>query len=344
LLLANLFMKGLQSTPGIEQHALEEENMLAKFWTTVENSADKDTHRQYYEATMAVIASIARAAVRRNTHKPAANIYLMKLCDRLESLCTRIKSLGDLRVNAAFYLADRTGDLWDLNFAESLAAKRPSVRNTVRNNPGKGTSFDGFRWDDGISEWVTVTPVLTRRKGPERLLINDRVLRPRDPNPKVQNMTGRHASNTLCASETSIVDTLEDVSDVLEETPSSKVRASSTTGTSCHAKGSATQHEATTTQDKPGVQTREPGRRTRDYLETVDGASMIDGCPGEDDVDELRFDQVAQENRPSRKRAARSDISVERKRSRRSLVSLRPPRNMSSEYYDDGSSGDELAM
>lgn len=87
-------------------------------------------------------------------------------------------ALKNMRVDAAFRLAECTGDLRDLEIAEGW---RDSIGTPVQRREGgdkgemgkrkaKGGSFSGIRWDEGISEWVAATPGTEVRKGKGRVL------------------------------------------------------------------------------------------------------------------------------------------------------------------------------
>ncbi|KAH8909757.1 hypothetical protein BR93DRAFT_935468 [Coniochaeta sp. PMI_546] len=347
LLLAVYLTSGATTTSRIDESNAREKRMLTEYWTTIEKNSKHKTHQQYYEATMALMASIARGCTRKNSARPAAHTYLNKLCDKLDAACPRVKALRNIRVDAAFYLADLTGDLWDLNFAEQLAATSQPCEDMARRTPGKRTAvFSGFRWDEGISEWVTITPEVARRKQPSHGPVTRARHNVSLGIPKLMQEEELEQESSLCRAPGRVVEVnFEDLSDHTGVSQPCRVRTPSVPGTSCPAKRPRRQHEAEPARDKPGVQTTiEPGQRaSKESPETVDGVRVING-PGGDDLDELRFAQVDQENRPPSRKATKADVTVRRKRSRRSLVSLRPARNISNEYYDDESSGDELGV
>lgn len=118
--------------------------------------------RQQYESTMALMSGIAQCCGRGASSAP--HTYLTKFCDQLETLnvAGHHQPFRALRLDAAFSLAERTGDLRDLAFAESLADATRQKKD-LRQTPARKTLFAGFRWDEGFSEWVTVSPVLARK-------------------------------------------------------------------------------------------------------------------------------------------------------------------------------------
>ncbi|KAK3944605.1 hypothetical protein QBC46DRAFT_251660, partial [Diplogelasinospora grovesii] len=131
------------------------ESVQAAWWTLRECRGTDSWWRQH-DATMIFTSSVAHCCSRGSSLSP--NAYLTQLCDKLEALDLPGHPLNNIRVDAAFCLADLTGDLRDLSFAESLRAERIAGDSAPAHSPGKRTAFAGFRWDEGISEWVTASP------------------------------------------------------------------------------------------------------------------------------------------------------------------------------------------
>ncbi|KAK0621387.1 hypothetical protein B0T17DRAFT_288025 [Bombardia bombarda] len=133
---------------------------------------DNDGWARQYDTTMVFISSVAHYCS-RGAHVPP-NVYFSQICDRLEALPPLTGSpLSNMRVDGAFCLAEQTGDLRDLAFAESLKLQKEKNSSSVvrDNNDGspsgsssnggdrnEKTLFAGFRWDEGISEWVLIAP------------------------------------------------------------------------------------------------------------------------------------------------------------------------------------------
>ncbi|KAM5382598.1 hypothetical protein ACJZ2D_002388 [Fusarium nematophilum] len=76
--------------------------------------------------------------------------------DVLSEICTTLHGLGlpgwfqdGLKSDGAFVLAQKTKDLRDIAFAERLHVASKEV----------STMFSGWRWEEGISEWVLPSPV-----------------------------------------------------------------------------------------------------------------------------------------------------------------------------------------
>ncbi|KAK0711297.1 hypothetical protein B0H67DRAFT_602102 [Lasiosphaeris hirsuta] len=115
-----------------------------------------------YDATLSLLGTMAHYCSRGTYLSP--NDYLSRFCDKLETLHLPGNPLGNIRVDGAFVLAEYTGDLRDLAFAENLRAKSKEKEGSrklgqqagVRNaKDEKEMSLSGFRWDDDIGEWIT---------------------------------------------------------------------------------------------------------------------------------------------------------------------------------------------
>lgn len=78
--------------------------------------------------------------------------------DVLSEICATLDGLGlpdwfhdGLRSDGAFVLAQKTKDLRDIAFAESLSSAGKGTLET-------STIFSGWRWEEGIGEWVLPSP------------------------------------------------------------------------------------------------------------------------------------------------------------------------------------------
>lgn len=160
-----------------------------------------EQRRQLYDATITLVASVAqscgRDAAATADAKPS-RIYLSQLCSyvtsRLGSCFSQPNARDDtarrMQADGAFLLASRTNDLRDLAFAESLGVAksqgrthRPGVDESpvpsatppleaavsaalVQQHAAPATAlFAGYRWEEGISEWVIASPRLEPRAG-----------------------------------------------------------------------------------------------------------------------------------------------------------------------------------
>ncbi|CAM1502804.1 Fc.00g075800.m01.CDS01 [Cosmosporella sp. VM-42] len=76
---------------------------------------------------------------------------LSKICSALNRLALPDWFRAGLRTDGAFVLAQKTKDLRDLAFAERLSAAATEAARAK-------TIFSGWRWEEGISEWVVPSP------------------------------------------------------------------------------------------------------------------------------------------------------------------------------------------
>lgn len=116
--------------------------------------------RQHYEAVTSLIGAIAQCCGRGSTQP--SHYYLSRLCDQLEHEFSSDGTPRTLRMDCAFVLAERTNDLRDLAFAESLDA--PMSKQHVISTPRRKSAFSAYRWDEDICEWITVTPAPLQRQ------------------------------------------------------------------------------------------------------------------------------------------------------------------------------------
>ncbi|KAK1595197.1 uncharacterized protein LY79DRAFT_588630 [Colletotrichum navitas] len=116
---------------------------------------------QILDIAVALTCSVAHCCGRA-TSRPSSQYFaeLCRLVDRLGVQC-----FARLRADGAFFLAQKTDDLRDLVFAETLTRALTSKDHSVDANSGSEETFAGFRWEEGISEWIAVSPVARRRNG-----------------------------------------------------------------------------------------------------------------------------------------------------------------------------------
>ncbi|GKT87994.1 hypothetical protein Ct61P_05844 [Colletotrichum tofieldiae] len=120
---------------------------------------------QLLDVTVALTCSIAHCCGRATT-RPSNQYFadLCKLVDQLGAPC-----FTTLRADGAFFLAQKTDDLRDLVFAETLTgALMGKDRAVIAHSGSEETFFAGFRWEQGISEWIAVSPVARRRNAVRR--------------------------------------------------------------------------------------------------------------------------------------------------------------------------------
>ncbi|POR37112.1 Uncharacterized protein TPAR_02611 [Tolypocladium paradoxum] len=132
----------------------------------------------HYRQTILLLCSVAQHRS-RSCAMPGRD-SVTESCAKLDDLDLGGSFGRGLRTDVAFLLAQRTKDLRDLAFAESLPSAEESAR--------VSTIFSGWRWEEGISEWV-----LPSHEGDGRA---DRVgaERPREAAEPSRNRINRHRS------------------------------------------------------------------------------------------------------------------------------------------------------
>lgn len=124
---------------GFKRRVAEDfENMAHKIDTKANNG-------KQYQQTIILLCTIIQC--RRRSGAASSQEILADLYSKLKH-----ENLPDwfgrgLRKDLAFMLAQKTEDLRDLNFAENLSMTTPA-------DPKFSTIFSGWRWEEGISEWV----------------------------------------------------------------------------------------------------------------------------------------------------------------------------------------------
>ncbi|CAN8096537.1 unnamed protein product [Discula destructiva] len=138
---------------------------VSGLWRRILQDRNKQDGKQHYEAVTFLICSLASCCARGTAEPP--HYYLTKLFRQLDAQASAEE--GDswkLRVDCAFFLAERTNDMRDLAFAESCSSAASPQSKSASTTPRKTSisSETGFRWDGDISEWVTATPAPDSRR------------------------------------------------------------------------------------------------------------------------------------------------------------------------------------
>lgn len=134
---------------------------VAEVWCRIQASHNSAEVKQEYEAATSIISSIAQCCG-RGTSRPS-HLYLVKFCDQLDQGIPMEAPSRKIRSDCAFFLAERTNDLRDLAFAESLELS--GTQHSIHLTPSKDlvtSSFSGYRWEEDICEWVIATPAPQR--------------------------------------------------------------------------------------------------------------------------------------------------------------------------------------
>jgi hypothetical protein len=133
----------------------------------VSSSSRKQQHID--DTIISLISSVAQICPRGTGE--ASRDCLQGILAQLGRLGLPDGVLHDITRAGAFALARQTNDLRDLLYAEQLVSTSLTSDGDGGSNSSphasqsqRRTYFDGFRWDETISEWVTVSPTVQRRK------------------------------------------------------------------------------------------------------------------------------------------------------------------------------------
>lgn len=126
------------------------ENMAHKIDTEANNG-------KQYQQTITLLCTIIQC--RRRSSSASSQEILADFYSKLDHEKLPGWFERGLQKDLAFMLAQKTEDLRDLNFAESLSVTTPA-------DTKFSTIFSGWRWEEGISEWVLPTsPQRTASRG-----------------------------------------------------------------------------------------------------------------------------------------------------------------------------------
>lgn len=134
--------------PGLEGFKRQAEEELGRLTT-----ADNAHAQTEYDHAVRLACSVAQC--RRRTQGVAGPDAVAEVCAMLASITSRGWSGQALRSDVAFMVAQKTKDLRDLAHAESLAAAAEAQAEAeAEAEDATTTVFSGWRWEEGISEWV----------------------------------------------------------------------------------------------------------------------------------------------------------------------------------------------
>lgn len=129
--------------PAFKRRVTEEfETMAHRIDTAANNGAQ-------YQQTIILLCAVIQC--RRRSSAVSSQEILSDVCSNLDRRRLPEWFGHGLQKDVAFMLAQKTEDLRDLSFAESLSGTTPS-------NARSSTIFAGWRWEEGISEWVLPSP------------------------------------------------------------------------------------------------------------------------------------------------------------------------------------------
>ncbi|KAL5612982.1 hypothetical protein BROUX41_003941 [Berkeleyomyces rouxiae] len=110
-----------------------------------------------YNMLVMLVCSAAQGSSRASSVAP--HRHLIELCKPLQGTTICGRALDSIKIDGAILLSQRTGDLRDVVFAESLANKkqRSAKAKAKKSLPTPQGMYSGYQWDDALSEWVDCT-------------------------------------------------------------------------------------------------------------------------------------------------------------------------------------------
>ncbi|KAI1106853.1 hypothetical protein F4804DRAFT_299268 [Jackrogersella minutella] len=127
------------------------------------------TRRQQHHHRLDDVASFASSVARScgRGMAVASRSCLDVLFGQLAGLGLEREILDGMKAVAAFSLAQQTNDVKDFIYAERLQRAAAWDEDDDEDNAARSRSlFTGYRWEETIGEWVTVSPVVERRQQP----------------------------------------------------------------------------------------------------------------------------------------------------------------------------------
>ncbi|SPO02700.1 uncharacterized protein DNG_05373 [Cephalotrichum gorgonifer] len=145
-----------------------------------------EASRRLYEGAVSLICSIAQHCSRGSPLAP--HQHFLSICSSMANVTLMGRSMADVEKDGAFILAQRTSDLRDLAFAESRLPTKGHQKSASQGCRTAGsvssesdetdaasaatTLYSGWKWEEGISEWIVRTPapvqVSTRAPDPTK--------------------------------------------------------------------------------------------------------------------------------------------------------------------------------
>ncbi|KAI1772446.1 hypothetical protein F4818DRAFT_425920 [Hypoxylon cercidicola] len=136
-------------------------NSIEQAWrqNTEQNSTRNGRARHRLSDIASLVSSVARSCGRGMSlasHNCLDTIFVQLECLELDP-----KVLASMKAVAAFSLAQQTNNVKDFMYAERLASSQSS---TTGGDARSRSLFTGYRWEETIGEWVTVSPVVEKRR------------------------------------------------------------------------------------------------------------------------------------------------------------------------------------
>ncbi|KAI1144553.1 hypothetical protein F5Y05DRAFT_30537 [Hypoxylon sp. FL0543] len=140
-------------------------NCIEQAWrqniNTGSTRGNRTSHRLHDTATF--ISSVARNCGRGMS--VASHSCLDRLFNQLGGLELDREILDSMKAVAAFSLAQQTNNAKDFIYAEKLASNHCLA---AGDDSRSRSLFTGYRWEETIGEWVTVSPVVKRKQSQTR--------------------------------------------------------------------------------------------------------------------------------------------------------------------------------
>lgn len=144
-------------------------SIVASAWTGARSNQHNQRLSEQYSITLEVLNMIVRT-YSGETGASSAHTYIAHVCKKLKPLWAlgnlSGQPLENIEVDLAFEVALGTNDLQDLAYAEKLWAEKKTVTHPLTmtkaepdhkpSEGSEGNSLAGYKWDDALSEWVTV--------------------------------------------------------------------------------------------------------------------------------------------------------------------------------------------
>jgi len=332
---------------------------VAAAWQDALSGKDNHNAARLYDVTLALVGTIAYNCSRGTGLSP--NDYLSMLCDKLSTLHLPGDPLQNLQVDGAFFLAEHTGDLRDLAFAESLRAASQSRKTGRQPKRQVGTLRDdkptaSYAWDEDIGEWIITTgnPVAAPVTAPKRATRSSLAGGTTNIHLTAKSFAFRPCPRSIDTSS---------ITEIYNEDYSSAFDDSETDHAS-EDEDSDENHEQAQSHDTPATETsvaslssspepvETPGRAVLPDLRRrpdVGFRRPSKPPPREDTSDELAPDDNNGDDKENRHTWTRPATRRRTGSSGGSLLCLqpagRPTRVMAEDYYDqEGSSDDELSF
>ncbi|KAL2074577.1 hypothetical protein VTL71DRAFT_8355 [Oculimacula yallundae] len=204
LLLANLSVQ--EETRNI---AGLDESLISLLLVQLQQEGTSSGHSSAYSQSVSFICQVARCCG-RGSASPGFE-HLERIHQALEMLASDKKGnslIHGLIVDSAFAFAQKVPDRKHIDYASSMdtrfCARRLDVDTSLQGSSEEDDNdVSGFRWEEGIGEWVTATPALvtkTKVMAPKAFADDSECDTPYRPAPKARRLENQPAPSLPAAS------------------------------------------------------------------------------------------------------------------------------------------------